>query len=564
MDISSSIKNALLKALITLGVSNPEPSLEFPSDLTHGDFSTNVALVYGKRNGKNPRAFADEIVAKLSSIEGVSKIEVAGHGFINFHLAPEYFLEVQKEILMSGDMWGAGIEYAGKQVMIEYTDPNPFKAFHIGHLMSNAIGESLSRIIENAGAKVIRANYQGDVGVHVACAIWGIQKLSIRPESADDFGRAYAAGAIAYKDDEEARKDIDDINKKLYDRSDKGLNELYDSGRKASLEAFERVYAVLGTKFDHYFFESEVGPVGKRIVEEHPEVFLESEGAIVFKGEEYGLHTRVFVNSQGLPTYEAKELGLEKMKMDLYPKTDEIVIVTGNEIIGYFKVLKKAMEFVYPEIAAKLKHVPHGMLKLTTGKMSSRTGYVITGESLLRELGEAARARAVDSRAENVEKLSENVAVAAIKYQILKQGIGRDIIFDKAQALSLEGDSGPYIQYAHARCFALLEKGKESGVIDVMGSDTHILPKTGSNVLSVQQLLVRFPHIAARAAKEMAPQHIAGYLIELSSAFNSWYAQEQILDGTVDASRKLAVVAAVATTLKKGLSLLGIEAPDRM
>lgn len=566
MDAAKAIKQRLEKVLGELGVSGAVSSLEFPADLAHGDFATNAALVYGKKLGKNPRAFADEVVAKLGHIDSVSKVEVAGPGFINFHLAPEYFTEQQKDILKDAH-WGAGDLYAGKQVMVEYTDPNPFKAFHIGHLMSNAIGESLARLIENAGARVIRANYQGDVGVHVACAIWGIQKLGIHPESADDFGRAYAAGATAYKEDEAAKKEIDEINRKLYDRSDASLNALYDTGRKASLDAFERIYAMLGTKFDHYFFESETGPAGKKIVEEHTDIFPESESARVFKGEEHGLHTRVFLNSQGLPTYEAKELGLEKMKMDLYPDTDEMIVITGNEIIDYFKVLKKAMELVFPDIAAKLRHIPHGMLKLTTGKMSSRTGSVITGESLLAELSEAARARATDSRAGDAEKLARQVAVAAIKYQILKQGIGRDIVFDKAQALSLEGDSGPYLQYTHARCHALLEKGKEQGISPIsalMVSDTHILSKTLSDALTVQRLLVRFPYVAARAAKESAPQLVAGYLTELSSAFNSWYAQEQILDGTPNAARKLATVASVATTLKNGLHLLGIEAPERM
>ncbi len=253
--------------------------------------------------------------------------------------------------------------------------------------------------------------------------------------------------------------------------------------------------------------------------------------------------------------------------MNLYPQTDEMIIVTGNEIVDYFKVLKKAMEMVFPEIAEKLHHVPHGMLKLITGKMSSRTGSVITCEALLGELAEAARARSTDSRADDPEKLAQQVAVAAIKYQVLKQGIGRDIIFDKAQALSLEGDSGPYLQYTHARCRALLEKGKESAPTPTVTSLTYHR-KTGTGTVieasMVERLLVRFPHIVARAAAEFAPQHVAGYLTELASAFNSWYAQEQILDGTPYAARKLAIVASVAATLKNGLHLLGISAPERM
>ncbi|MBI4067922.1 arginine--tRNA ligase [Candidatus Kaiserbacteria bacterium] len=554
MDASKRITEALSQVLSQLGISYAKPALEFPAELAHGDFATNAALAYSKQLGKNPRALAEEIISAMGTIVGVSKIEIAGPGFINFHLASEYFDAGIKNILHDPDQWGRGNAYVGEEVMVEYTDPNPFKAFHIGHLMSNTIGESLARLIENAGAKVIRANYQGDVGVHVACAIWGMKKLGLNPASADEFGRAYAEGATAYKEDETAKKEIDDINKKIYDRSDPELNALYDTGRKASLDAFERIYATLGTKFDVYFFESETGPIGKKLVESYPEIFPESDGARVFKGEEYGLHTRVFINSQGLPTYEAKELGLEKLKMDRYPHATTLIVVTASEIIDYFKVVKKAMELVYPDIAAKLLHVAHGMLRLASGKMSSRTGHVITGESLLNDLTEAAKARTQESRADDVEKLARDIAVAAIKYQILRQGTEKNIMFDEARALSLEGDSGPYLQYTHARTQALLEKAAQAGVTPVasaLGTD-------------IERMLIRFPMVADRAAREFSPQLVTTYLTELASTFNAWYAREQIVDGTSDAPRKLAVVSAVATTLKNGLSLLGIVAPEKM
>ncbi len=554
MDASKRITEALSQALSQLGISYAKPALEFPAELSHGDFATNAALAYSKQLGKKPRALAEEMVSAMGTIVGVSKIDIAGPGFINFHLASEYLDAGIKKILDDAEQWGRGDAYKNQEMMMEYTDPNPFKSFHIGHLMSNTIGESLARLIENAGAKVIRANYQGDVGVHVACAIWGMKKLGLNPASADEFGRAYAEGVTAYKENEAAKKEIDEMNKKLYDRSDAELNALYDTGRKASLDAFECIYATLGTKFDVYFFESETGPMGKELVETHPDIFPESDGARVFKGEEYGLHTRVFINSQGLPTYEAKELGLEKLKMDRYPRATKLIVVTANEIIDYFKVVKKAMELVYPDIAAKLLHVAHGMLRLASGKMSSHTGNIITGESLLNDLTEAAKARAKESRADDVEKLARDIAVAAIKYQILRQGTEKNIMFDEARALSLEGDSGPYLQYTHARTQALLEKAAQAGITPVasaLGTD-------------IERMLIRFPMVADRAAREFAPQLVTTYLTELASTFNAWYAREQIVDGTSDAPRKLAVVAAVATTLKNGLSLLGIVAPEKM
>lgn len=549
------IREALLNALATLGIelAAADIPLEFPADMSHGDYATGLALRAAKEAGKSPRALAEELVATMGIIAGVEKIEVAGPGFINFTLSREALSETI--VLAKAEGWGRGNILLDQEIMFEYTDPNPFKAFHIGHLMSNAIGESLSRIAGFQGADIVRANYQGDVGVHVACAIWGMQTLGIRPESADEFGRAYAAGATAYKTNVAAKAEIDALNQKLYDRSDPELNTLYDTGRAESLAAFERVYALLGTAFDRYYFESETAPLGKDIVLAHPEVFAESEGARVFKGEEHGLHTRVFLSGKGLPTYEAKELGLETLKQREYPKA-RFVVVTANEVTDYFRVVKKVLELIDAPLAAKLTHIAHGMMKLPTGKMSSRTGDVITGESLLSELAAAARERAAESRAEDPEALAQQVAVGAIKFQILRGATGRDIIFDRDQALSLEGDSGPYLQYAFARTQAILAKAREAGVVGKaeIAPEPHVLPR----------LLLRFPSVAERAAREYAPHHVAQYLLELAGAFNSWYAQEQILDTSIHAPHKVALTDAVGNTLRSGLTLLGIPAPEKM
>lgn len=549
------IREALAKALSELGL-DVEPSavpLDFPSDLAHGDYASGIALQKAKQAGMNPRTLAEKIVSGLGVVDGIDTIDVAGPGFINFTLSRGALSEAI--VLAKAEGWGRGNVLLDQQIMFEYTDPNPFKAFHIGHLMSNAIGESLSRIAGNQGADIVRANYQGDVGVHVACAIWGIRKLGIRPDSADEFGRAYAAGATAYRSDEAAKAEIDAINAKLYDRTDAELNELYDRGRKESLMAFEKIYSILGTRFDRYYFESETAPLGREIVLANPAVFPESEGARVFRGEEHGLHTRVFLSGKGLPTYEAKELGLETLKQREYPSA-RFVIVTANEVTDYFRVVKKALELIDAPLSEKLTHIAHGMMKLPTGKMSSRTGDVITGESLLSELAEAARERAKESRADDVELLAQQVAVGAIKFQILRGATGRDIIFDREQALSLEGDSGPYLQYAFARTQAILTKAREAGVVGKAESapEPHVLSR----------LLLRFPTVTERAAREYAPHHVAQYLLELAAAFNSWYAQEQILDGSVHAAHKVALTDAVGNTLKSGLSLLGIPAPEKM
>ena len=524
--------------------------LEHPAELKNGDYSTSVALQYSRQAGVNAREFAERIVSALGKIPGIGKIEVAPAGFINFYLGPEAIAaSIEKSV--TEDRWGAGTLNAGKKIMIEYTDPNPFKEFHIGHLMSNAIGESVARLTEFTGADVTRANYQGDVGPHVAKAIWGMQKLGVDAGDAAALGKAYIAGASAYQEDAGARAEIDALNSKIYERSDDEINKLYDTGRQTSLEHFEDIYQTLGTKFDFYFFESETAPVGIKLVQKHPNVFVESEGAVVY----HGPHTRVFITSKGLPTYETKELGLALMKAEKW-SFDSSITVTAHEQSGYFKVVLAAMKEILPDLASKLRHITHGMMRLPSGKMSSRTGEVITGESLLAELTVAAAERARDSRAADQEQLAKDVAVAAIKYQILKQASGRDIVFDRERALSLEGDSGPYLQYAHARACAVVEKAKEQNVPVKVDASTE--------PTELSRLLHRFPEAVEYAARELEPHLLTNYLIGFASAFNRWYANEQILDGSTSEPHKVALTDAVRSTLENGLWLLGIPAPEKM
>jgi len=586
MTVEANIREALSRALASFGtvVSPDDIPLECSNDLKNGDYSSVVAKkilalerkpkkadleqsgVVSKQEAKelsrmiklpsnNPDELAQRLVAALGDIPGVKQITPAS-GFINFYLADSVFAQSLQNIIDTPDEWGKNDLHKGERIMVEYTDPNPFKEFHIGHLMSNAIGESIARLCEFSNAEVKRANYQGDVGPHVAKAIWGIQKLGVDAADSAALGKAYAAGASAYEADELAKAEIDAINAKVYDRSDAKVNELYAKGRTASLKHFEEIYEMLGTKFDHYFFESETAPRGLKLVHAHEDIFEKSDGAIVYKGEQDGLHTRVFITSRSTPTYETKDLGLLEFKQER-GKLDESITVTAHEQADYFKVMIAAAKHVpeVKDIASKTKHVTHGMMRFAEGKMSSRTGNVITGESLLGDVAEVAKERAAESRADDHEQLSKDIAVAAIKYQILRQASGKDIIFDRERALSLEGDSGPYIQYTYARATQVVARAKGA----------NIEPSVDINATAIDpvRLMYRFPGALERAAQELEPHLVANFLIEFAAAFNRWYAEVRIVDGE-DAAHKVAITEAARTTLKNGLYLLGIPAPEKM
>lgn len=611
------IEKSIKDALKNLGIDEEVNfSIEHPEDFRNGDYSTNVAMVYAKKIGKNPKELAEEIVKELktpstlgiSPIAGeenpsltreglggfVSKIQVAGAGFINFYLSREFFNKSINEILKKGENWGKNSSLAGKKIMVEYTQPNPFKPFHIGHLMSNAIGESISRIVEFSGAKTIRANYQGDVGPHVAKAIWGVnhveslekRKLDIyfnndptktievkKPidvenvsENAQYIGYCYQIGSEAYDSSEVEKMAIDIINKKIYDKSDPGINNIYDWGRKITLEAFEEIYKILGTKFNYYFFESEMAPIGEKIVRENVgKIFEESDEAIIFQGEKYDkkLHTRVFINSKGLPTYETKEIGLTITKFEK-ENPDISIVTTAIEQAEYMKVVQKAISLMHPDLESRMEHVTHGMMRLSTGKMSSRKGNVITGESLLRDSMDIVLEKVKERELSDDEKrkISEIVGVSALKYSILKSSLGSDIIYDFEKSISFDGDSGPYLQYTAVRANSIIMKGKER-LWQYQDYETY--NEIPEEINDLEKLLYQFPEVVERSYSLLEPHHIATYLTRLASAFNTFYGNTQIIiEGNKNMGYQLNLVKAFYQTMKNGLWLLGIETPERM
>src|SRR3989344_3118442 len=249
MNIGEKLSKAITEAISDLKLPDSAVSLEHPTEISMGDYSCNVALGLAKKAGMKPKELAERISEKLTEkigqIPEVEKIEVAGPGFINFYLSLSFLGESIKAIL-ADEKFGENKIYEGKKVLMEYTDPNAFKVFHIGHLMSNSIGESISRVLQFSGADVVRICYPSDIGLHIAKAVWAIRKkISEIPKDEDP---------------------IDEINKSLFEKSDDNIQAIYKKGRQWSLDHFEQIYKKLGTKFDRYIYESKVGKKGIEIV----------------------------------------------------------------------------------------------------------------------------------------------------------------------------------------------------------------------------------------------------------------------------------------------------------
>ncbi|MDP2638051.1 MAG: arginine--tRNA ligase [Candidatus Levybacteria bacterium] len=583
MQVKQEIIKALSDAVKGLGLSEEDIKiqLERPADENHGDYSTNIALVISKILKKNPFELAEKIASSVQRLasSSIDKVEAVKPGFINFWISREWLINNLQLTLKKKDEYGKGDKLKDKKIMVEFTDPNPFKEFHIGHLYSNTVGETLSRILESQGADLRRANYQGDVGMHVAKALYGLFHLchaelvsaskilenKILKQVQDDtlnkkvkfLGEAYSFGAKVYEEDEIAKKEIQELNKKIYNKEPE-VTVLYEKGRQWSLEYFETIYKRLGTKFDFYYFESEVGVNGLKLVQEYlkKEVFEESQGVVIFPGKKYSLHDRVFINSLGLPTYEAKELGLAFKKYEDF-KFDQSIVITGNEIIGYFKVLLAALGKIDPNLASKIKHLPHGMVRLPTGKMSSRSGNILTGEWLLDEVKRMLK----ENYPEMFDEVLEKVTVGAIKYALLKNGIGHDIAFNFEESISLSGNSGPYVQYVYVRTQSVLLKvtSDKRKAISNIKTPNKIEPAE----LSLLRALNRFEEVVEEAGKNYAPNLLCNYLFDLAQKFNLFYEKYKII-GSESEDFRLALTAAVGQVIKSGLRLLGISAPNKM
>lgn len=524
-----------------------------------GDYATNVALQLAKPLGRNPRDVAEEIAGQVRELDDIAEVTVAGPGFINLRLTDAALLRQAERT--------AATPLAGKTVVAEYSDPNPFKVLHAGHLYTTIVGDSIARLLEAAGANVHRVNFGGDVGLHVAKNMWAIIKAlgGIDADKLDELDEdlhvraawlsaRYVEGNEAYETDETAKAEIIALNKQLYaltaeNDHESSLAKLYWKARAWSYDYFKLFYDELGVvQFEKYYPESVTTPTGIETVKTGLEngVYEMSDGAVVFKGEPYGLHTRVFINSEGLPTYEAKDVGLIMQKWRDY-SFDQSIIITGNDIVEYMKVVQKSIEQFEPELVKRSVHLTHGNLKLAGGKkMSSRKGTVLLALDVLG----AAR----DAQSEQHDNADEAVALGAVKYAFLSNRIGGDIVYDPETSVSLQGNSGPYLQYAHARARSILAKaGAEARTPESLTDGERLLV----------QKLAQASETIERAAEELMPHLVCTYLYELAQVFNRFYEQSRIIGDEREAER-LSLVARYADTLKHGLGLLGIDAPERL
>ena len=526
-----------------------------------GDFATNVALQLAKQVGKNPREIAEAVAEKLRDNQDFAEVSIAGPGFINIRLSgPALIRQVYTR---------PTTPFAEQNIVFEYSCPNAFKELHTGHLYQTIYGDIVSRLLLVGGAKLTRTSFGGDVGLHVAKCLWGMRQAlggddpSRLDAVADDaFERArwisqcYVEGAKVYEEDPASRIEIDELNKTIYgwhdsDNHSEPLAQVYCATRQCSFDYFDAFYELIDVEKLRYYPESATAPVGLKIVREQLKKgnLKQSDGAVVFEGDESKhLHTRVFITSKGLPTYETKDIGviwMEKADYDF----DHRYLLTGNDQKEYMRVVFAAAETFRPELSDMMTHLTNGTVRFGDGKkMSSRLGNVSRAIDVI----EAVREKVADLVTD--PELHETVALGAVKYAFARYRLGGDINFDLDETVSLQGNSGPYLQYAHARARRIIEKSSEQFVMptELHDEDRDLVRKLGE-----------YHAVVDAATRQLEPHHICNYLFELAQEFNRYYEQNQVI-GSEHEQHRLGLVSLYADILKAGLAILGIHAPDKM
>ena len=599
-----------------------EPEVTVAPEKFEADYASNVAMRLAGQLGRSPREIAEEIAKEYGG-----EIEVAGPGFLNFKVDDSNYLDKMVEI--SEQIEGAktakdGVkalvgEWDGRTVLTEFSDPNPFKVLHVGHLYTTIIGDTVARLYEKAGAKVFRANFGGDVGMHVAKNMYvmmkhedeleRLEKEGTNRERMEFLAKCYVEGSNEFEDDPKANKEIVQLNKKVFEIAERGIDrpkgtideredtefskstdeetaklaKIYWMGRGWSFDYFEEFYARIGVKFDKYYPESGTARKGLPAVQQGLKdgVFIESDGAVVFPGDKYDLHTRVFINKEGVPTYEAKDLGGDLYKWgDYHP--DKSVIITGDDIRDYMKVVFKALSLVEPEVAKRMLHITHGNVKLTGGvKMSSRKGNFLRAEDVIDSVNELL--------SDDKGKFDERVSLGAIKYAFLKGKMNGDTNFDLKESVSMTGNSGVYLLYSTVRAKKILSKIFEESSprtrsrnpssrvrsLDLRpvasesscGENFFKNRETPYTMDEYEKKLVKkicdYPAMLETAVKELAPHKICGYLYELAQEFSRFYEHDKVSGDAHEAERG-EMVKVYEEVMEDGLNTLGIEVPEEM
>ncbi len=559
-DIRNELRSLLGQAAKALNLSFlvENISLEHPTDLNFGDYSSNFALKFGPANGLSAKDLALKMKEELLKLknEKIDRVEVAGPGFLNFYLSREFFVKQIGFILDQGDNFGRG-DKKDQKVLVEYSSPNIAKPFSIGHLRSTIIGDAVANILSFSGFEVIRDNHLGDWGTQfgkqmVAIKKWGdINQIGKSENPVKELVSLY----VKFHDEAEKNPELEEEARAEFlklEKGDSSAKELWQSCVNLSLFEFNKIYQQLGITFDTTLGESTYIPKVSRVYQELTDKGLmkESEGAeVVFFADEKKLPPMIVRKGDGTSIYATRDLGADLERKEKYGDNLIIVNEVGSEQETYMRQLYETEKMLGWFKDGQRVHVSHGLYRFLDGKMSTRKGNVIWLEDVIAE--------AVTRAGKFNLETASDIGIGALKYNDLKRDSRANIVFDWDETLNLSGNSGPYLQYAFARTQSILAKAEKEGI-------KSNLSRPEDEMTTVEKLLYRFPEVVEYACLEYAPHHIATYLYELASAFSFYYIEHQVVSLEASSPYRVGLTRAVGQVLRNGLVLLGLKPLSKM
>ncbi len=557
-----------------------------------GDF-TLVVFPFLKTSRKGPEATADEIGRYMTEHFAEIKSFNVVKGFLNINLSHDFWIDCFNDIV-SDENFGFAPS-SSRSVMVEYSSPNTNKPLHLGHIRNNLLGYSVSRLLEANGNKVMKVNLVNDRGIHIcksmlAWQMFGNGETPVSSGMKGDHlvGKYYVAFDKEYKkeikeltdngmSEEEAKKEAPVMKKaqemlRKWEARDPEVYELWKTMNGWVYEGFDKTYKDMGVGFDRVYYESQTYLLGKSLVQEGLDkgiFFRKEDGSVWVDLESDGLDQKLLLRGDGTSVYMTQDLGTALQRHDEY-RFDQMVYVVGNEQNYHFQVLKLILKKLGYAWSDSIYHLSYGMVELPEGKMKSREGTVVDADDLIAEMVKTAREMSaelgkLDGLSEKeIDDISRMVGLGALKYFILKVDPKKTMLFDPKESIDFNGNTGPFIQYTHARIRSVLRKAAEMG-IEVNGTISKGAELADKEVDIIRQLN-DFESSVALAGENLSPAMIASYCYDMAKEFNQYYHDYSFLKEENETVRKnrLGIAVQVARIIKRGMALLGIDVPERM
>ena len=555
--LKSKIEDLTLEEIVEL--------IEIPPNSDMGDYAFpcfKLAKVFRKA----PNMIASDLAENIAVEGAVSKVEPAG-GYVNFFVNKSQLAKtVINDVLTKGKKYGHSDLGKDKTVVIDFSSPNIAKPFHIGHIRTTVIGNALYKIYDSQGYETVRVNHLGDYGTQfgkliVAFKLWG-SKEAVEANPIPELLKLY----IQFHDEAEKHPEMEDEARAWFtklENGDKEAKELWQWFRDESLKEFARVYDLLDIEFDSYNGESFYSDKMDRVIDiiKDKGLLEESQGTNIVDLEAYNMPPALITKNDGSTLYMTRDLAAALYRKENY-NFEKCIYVVGSQQSLHFQQLFKVLELVGFDWAKDMIHVPFGMVALEEGTMSTRKGRVVFLEDVLRQAIEKTKETMLEKNpnAQNVEEIAKQVGVGAVVFQELSNSRIKDYTFSWERTLSFEGETGPYVQYTHARCCSVLRKANEEVSTDI---DYNLISDADS--AEVLKLIASFNKQILVALRKNEPHIVTRFVLDLAQAFNKFYHENPILVEDAELRKaRIALVAATRQTIENALALLGMGAPERM